>query len=101
MNVFKFLLMTSICSSVLVATAPAVPRDSVSRGDFPVNSQIVCVDKGGNDTLGNGTSIYPYLTITQAMASITDSAPTKRYVIKVGPGDYTDSFSLKANVAIV
>ncbi len=55
----------------------------------------------GSDSTGNGTILYPYLTITYAMSTITDSSPTKRYVVKVGPGNWTDNFSLVANVEVV
>ncbi len=105
MNVFKLLLMTSICSSVLMATTPSTAPIEQKKpsifGSLPAAAQVVYVDKGGDDTAGNGTIIYPYLTISHAMATITDSSPSKRYVLKVGPGDYSDSFSLKANVEVV
>ncbi len=35
------------------------------------------------------------------MSTITDSSPTKRYVVKVAPGIWTDNFALKANVFVV
>jgi hypothetical protein len=65
-------------------------------------SQTVYVAKNGNDTTGNGSLQKPYLTIQAAMNSITDATPTKRYVIKLLAGDYTESsVSLKANVFII
>lgn len=64
--------------------------------------QAIFVSKNGNDATANGTLNRPFLTISGAMASITDASPTKRYVINVNPGNYTEvgTFSLKANVFI-
>lgn len=66
----------------------------------PSTDQLVYVSKGGNDVTGNGSFGNPYLTIGQALTSITDSSPTKRYVIQVGPGDYPENLILKANIFI-
>lgn len=59
------------------------------------------VSVGGSDA-NQGTLAKPYLTIAAAMASITDASPTKRYVIRVGAGNFVESsIALKANVFIV
>lgn len=58
------------------------------------------VAKNGNDTTGDGSFAKPYLTIGAALASITDASPTKRYVVLVQPGRYTENISLKANIFI-
>lgn len=63
-------------------------------------SQGLYVDKSGNDTTGTGSIGTPYLTIGKALSVITDSSPTKRYGIFVGPGDYNENLVLKANVFI-
>ena len=68
---------------------------------LPVFTQVVYVDMSGSDTTGTGTIVNPYLTITHAMATITDSSVNKKYVIKVGPGTWSDNFALKANVEVV
>jgi hypothetical protein len=62
--------------------------------------QIVYVRQGGNDVTGNGTISAPYATITHAMSTITDALWEKRYMIDLGPGNWSDSFSWKAWVFI-
>ena len=63
--------------------------------------QIVYVSKNGLDT-NTGKQHSPFLTITAAQDSILDASPSKRYIIKVAPGSYTEtSLALKANVFIV
>lgn len=67
----------------------------------PSSSQTVYVNKGGNDITGDGTMNDPFATIAKAMTSIVDAAPAKRYSIMVGPGNYIESISLKANVMVI
>lgn len=62
--------------------------------------QIVYVSKNGLDT-NNGKQHKPFLTITAALNSITDALPTKRYIVKVEPGNYSETIALKANVFVV
>jgi hypothetical protein len=69
-------------------------------GDVVV-SQIRYVAMSGSDVTGNGTISAPYATVTQAMSSITDAAPTKRYMIYVFPGNYVvNGLTIKSNVFI-
>jgi hypothetical protein len=64
-------------------------------------AQVKIVSKGGVDATGDGTLTKPYATVGAAMASITDASPTKRYLIKVQAGAYTEgALALKANVFI-
>lgn len=77
--------------------------DAVNKSQLDAMSpdQTVFVSKNGSDS-NTGKSTSPFLTIAQALASITDASPTKRYVIKVAAGSYTEtSVVLKANVFIV
>jgi hypothetical protein len=67
---------------------------------LPAATQTVYVSTGGNDVTGDGSVTNPFQTIPRALLSITDASPTKRYSIMVGPGNFTASFSLKANVMI-
>jgi hypothetical protein len=68
----------------------------------PIATQIVYVNKGGNDTTGDGTECNPFLTVTRAMAFIVDASPAKRYAISIGPGTYTEPLiHLKANVQLI
>jgi Collagen triple helix repeat (20 copies) len=73
-------------------------------------TRVVFVTKAGDDATADGTVCHPFLTITAAMASITDAISpfpdpnnvTKRYVISIGPGQYIESqVHLKANVQLV
>lgn len=65
-------------------------------------AQIKHVAKSGVDASADGSQEKPYLTIAAAMASITDATPSKRYVIKIAAGAYTEaSVSIKANVFLV
>lgn len=62
--------------------------------------QIVHVSKNGLVT-NSGKQHSPFSTITAAQNSIVDASPTKRYVIKVAAGNYSEAIALKANVFIV
>lgn len=71
-------------------------------GPMPLSNFIVYVQKGGNDTSGNGSLLAPYLTVTHAMTTITNSAPNFPVVISVGPGIFAEpSLKLKGNVFIL
>jgi hypothetical protein len=67
------------------------------------NAQIIYVDKSGDDVSGTGGQHKPFATISKALEAITDAAPTKRYVIRVSAGNYTESSNLniKPNVFII
>lgn len=80
------------------ATGPTGPGFSPIA---PSSSRMVYVNKGGNDTSGDGTINNPFITILKALTSIDDASPNKRYSVLVGPGTYNESFSLKANVIII
>lgn len=62
--------------------------------------QIVHVSKNGLVT-NSGKQHSPFSTITAAQDSIVDASPTKRYVVKVAAGNYSEAIALKANVFIV
>ena len=57
-------------------------------------TQTVYVQKGGNDTSGDGTFSNPYLTVHKGASSITDSSVSKPYTIIVGPGEYVETGSI-------
>jgi Collagen triple helix repeat (20 copies) len=76
----------------------------------PIATRIVYVNKAGNDATADGSECAPFLTVTAAMASITDAISpfpdpnnlTKRYAISIGPGAYIEPLiHLKANVQLV
>lgn len=62
--------------------------------------QIVHVAKNGLDT-NSGKQHSPFLTISAAMNAISDASPSKRYLVKVAAGNYSEAIALKANVFIV
>lgn len=65
-------------------------------------AQTKYVAKHGNDGTADGSQERPFLTIAAAMAAITDATPTKRYVIRIAAGSYTEtSVALKANVFLI
>jgi len=54
------------------------------------------VAKSGNDGTGTvGRVDLAYLTIQAAIDAITDATTTKRYVVKVAPGDYAENIIMK------
>jgi hypothetical protein len=62
--------------------------------------QIVHVAKNGLDT-NSGKQHSPFLTISAAMNAISDASPSKRYLVKVAAGNYSEAIALKANVFVV
>jgi len=83
-------------------TASNINVNGVDLLNFKFDQEVF-VAKNGNDSTGNGSPNKPYLTLSGAMASITDATPTKRYAICVAAGDYTESgnFGIKPNVFVV
>ena len=68
----------------------------------PTVTQMIYVEKGGSDVTGDGTIGNPFLTVTHAMSTITDSSPIKRYGIIVGVGRFDEgALTITANVFIV
>jgi hypothetical protein len=53
------------------------------------------VSKSGNDTTGDGSAVYPYLTIQAAI-----NASSAGVTVYVYPGTYTESLTFKAGVNI-
>jgi len=89
-----------MAGQVLTATSSNALSWITPGGDGLSQLQQVYVNAGGSDTTGNGSQGNPYATISKALTMIVDATPFKRYSIMVGPGNYTDNFSLKANVGI-
>lgn len=58
-------------------------------------TQVVYVSKGGSDTSGDGSAASPYLTLKKAIDSISDASAVKKYLVVMGPGDYTESDTLR------
>jgi hypothetical protein len=66
----------------------------------PTASEIIYVNKAGDDATGDGSFVRPFLTVQAALASITDGAVAKRYVVEIGPGIYTGTIHMKAFVSL-
>ena len=65
-------------------------------------AQTIYVSKNGNDTTGTGGQHKPFLTLTKAFSMITDASPSKRYVVRVAAGAYTEaSVALPSNVFVI
>lgn len=65
----------------------------------PVVTAALYVDKGGNDSTGDGTPNKPFLTIgraTDAVLALGDQSASKIYGIFVGPGTYVEDVELPA-----
>lgn len=81
---------------------PTGPTGPGSEEPSPFATQIIYVNKGGNDVTGDGSEHNPFLTVTRGMTAINDSSVTKRYAISIGPETYTEGLiHLKANVQLV
>lgn len=76
-----------------VLEAATAAGDLIETLPYPVRQgadSLIWISKAGNDTYGDGTREYPYLTITKALAAVT----TSRKTIMVMPGEYTEAASL-------
>lgn len=62
--------------------------------------QMLYVADGADATLANGSPVYPFASISAALASISDASPTKRYTVLITAGEYTETgtVNLKPNV---
>lgn len=84
------------------ANAPALT--TLSLLDIPIqlpaNTKVIYVSLGGNDSTGNGSVINPYLTITQAMSTISATNATP-VVISIGAASFFETtLVLKPNTYI-
>lgn len=65
-------------------------------------AQTIYVSKSGNDTTGTGGQHKPFLTLAKAFSMITDASPSKRYVVRVAAGSYTETaVALPSNVFVI
>ena len=60
----------------------------------PSIQQVVYVSKNGNDTTGNGSVLFPYLTLTKALTVITDASSSKKYGIFLDAGRYDEASNI-------
>jgi hypothetical protein len=120
LEIYKTTLLapaSAVQAVVLIETVPKAGTSSVLVDDValllipaipgcieppPSATRIVYVNKAGNDATADGSECFPFLTVTSAMASITDASPTNRYEISIGPGTFSEPLiHLKANVQLV
>jgi hypothetical protein len=101
----------ALSQTVSISQASAASNGYLSSTDWSTfNSKLSSVavaqtkfvTKDGSDLTGDGSLSKPYASIVAAMNSITDASPTKRYVISVAAGAYSETaLQLKPNVFVV
>lgn len=100
-NTFQLTHMQPIAGQSLIFDGTNIVwGDSAAAGPTSSVTQIVYVRSGGSDTTGDGTILSPYASITRAMSITTDALWEKRYMIDLGPGNWTENFSWRAWVFI-
>lgn len=84
-----------------LASSKAYTDSAVAASNIEI-SQVRFVAKSGNDSTGTGSMNKPFLTLAAAFSSITDATPSKRYVVRIASGSYTEaSVALPANVFVI
>jgi hypothetical protein len=83
-----------------VVAGPGSGSQRALVGPRPVATQLVYVNKGGNDGTATGTQALPYLTLAAALTSITDASTSKVYSVVVGPGNYDENVVFKSGVSV-
>ena len=79
-----------------VGASPEFPLASVAK--------MIYVNKGGNDTIGDGTASNPYLTVSKASTVIIANANatlSSPYIVSIGPGTYTEDVALPVHTILV
>ena len=65
--------------------------DSIAADIGLANDTTVYVSKAGSDSLGNGSSANPYLTITKAINSLPKNLNGKNVIINIAAGTYNET----------
>ncbi len=81
------------------------PNDAVNLSQLTTlqnyaDQQIVYVSKNGSDLTGTGGQHKPFLTIQAAINAITDNTASKKYLVRIAPGTYTETLTLKPWVSL-
>ena len=89
-----------VAPSLYVCTSATFPATWAAVGPVAAYDQMLYVADGADAALANGSPIYPFASISAALASITDATPTKRYTILITAGEYVEAgtVNLKPNV---
>lgn len=77
------------------ASGDAVNFGQLTTLNNYADQQIVYVSKNGSDLTGTGGQHRPFLTIQAAINAITDNTASKKYLIRIAPGTYTETLTLK------
>lgn len=109
-----FVTMPSAASSastvwVLEDTAQTLTNKTISfdsnalTGRVSGGTKSIYVSKSGNDSTGDGTYFYPYLTITKALTVATGASAADPYFVYVYPGTYAEApgFKFKSHVHVM
>lgn len=101
-----YVTMPSAASSaanvwVLEDTFQTLTNKTISFDDNSITGQVsggaksIYVSKSGDDSVGDGTYFYPYLTITKALSMATGATAADPFFIYIYPGAYTETAGFK------
>ena len=76
------------------------PIDLGSLVTSITGTQLVYINKSGNDAIADGTLVHPFSTINKAIESITDAGGEKIYSIIIGAGDYNEDVKTKNGLSV-
>jgi len=108
-NFIRMGVIDIVSSSIDLVQEDASQENFLVNAGLVVNSlleapftqtQTVYVNKAGSDTLGTGSLVLPFQTISHALSVITDASQTKVYNITVGAGEYTEDLLIRPWVGI-
>ena len=90
----------NLTSPNVQAALNELQSDIDTRATHIFTTNILYVDSAGNDTTGAGTLEKPYASISKALSTITTNSISNPYKIKVGPGVFNGSITMKSYVWI-
>lgn len=67
----------------------ALLGDINSGGNLPSGCRVIYVAANGSDVTGTGSETKPYASPAFAMSAVTSPSVTNRWLIQLGPGDYS------------
>jgi hypothetical protein len=84
-------LLTAIAALTPAANSVIAGNGSTFIDYVPTTQEVVYVTSNGNDSTGNGSLLFPFLTIGHALSTITTSSSVNPYVVKLGAGTYSET----------
>ncbi len=94
--------LSTLLQNIQLTPGPQGPQGPQGSSGSLVSSlsRVVYVRVGGNDTSGDGQQNNPFATIFQALASIPAASVSNPIVIDIGPGTFTDQWSVVPNIVL-